>query len=618
MTYDDRCAACKPPRIAIPVAIMLVIAAACFGAVPCMTVDAAASGLTVRVADGTYTGSRVQPQLAVSNGSEELAHGRDYVTAWRNNVNAGTGHVKVTGCGAYAGMQASADFRIARSDARDVKVAGLDAAYAYTGKPITPTPRVKFHGKTLMEHRDYELSYAHNVEPGTASLEIRATRNLEGSTTATFKIVKEEAKKPASKSTSAKAEAKSSSSAASTSKTEAKAKSGTSTAAQSRTADAKPSLSKARISVPACEWNGKPQKPSVSATYGGKTLRAGTDYTVSYSENTEVGKAKATIRGKGAYGGSVTKTFEIRARPISKATVTPIAGQMRTGKPVQPDVKLRYGTSTLKRGTDFTVSFKDNRKTGKATVSIKGTGHYRGTRSTSFKIVPNPGDRVAAAAVALAGYKSSTNVGPPSYGKSSKRLAATAAPPNKGRGGNWTVYNKVHKSVCAIKGGWKLNHLCCDCLPVLAVKWSGADDSFFGKGWVSCTAEYAYVSRSKKWDYVGIWKSNSGKAQTTGGKALAPGDLLCKVNPRTGKPGKSYLHWMIYVGPDAAKRKWKGTNAVFVDEGHESRWSCAKPLNARKSSKETYKVFRRNAKGYDPASSKYAHVYPKQLAKYLI
>ena len=600
-------------HLAAPI-VALGIAIACFSALSCATIDAMASGLTVRVSDETYTGSRIQPEPVVSDGGKALVHGRDYVCAWRSNVNAGTGHVKVTGRGAYAGLQASADFRIAPSSARDMKVEGVDAAYACTGKPITPKPRVTFHGKTLKERRDYDLSYTHNVDPGTASVEIRAKRNLVGSATVAFKIVKGESKEPASKSTAAKAEPKPSPSKASPSKTEAKAKS----AARLRAADAKPSLAKARISVNACEWNGKPQKPAVSVSYGGKALHQGTDYTVSYADNTEVGKAQAMIRGKGAYSGSATKAFEVKARPISKAKLSPIAEQLRTGKPIRPDIRLRYGTTALKRGTDFTVSYGDNRDTGKATVSIKGTGHYRGTLSTSFKIAPNPGDRVAAAAVALAGYKSSKNAGPPSYGKSSKRLPATTAPPNKGRGGNWTVYNKVHKSVCAIKGGWKLNHLCCDCLPVLAVKWSGVDDSFFGKGWVSCVAEYAYVSRSKKWDYVGTWKSNSGKAETTGGKALAPGDLLCKVNPRTGKPGKSYLHWMIYVGPDAAKRKWKGTNAVFVDEGHESRWSCAKPLNARKSSKETYKVFRRNAKGYDPDSSKYARVYPKQLEKYLI
>lgn len=40
-------------------------------------------------------------------------------------------------------------------------------------------------------------------------------------------------------------------------------------------------------------------------------LIAGTDYTVSYSNNMEVGSAKAVITGKGNYTGSVTKTFEI-------------------------------------------------------------------------------------------------------------------------------------------------------------------------------------------------------------------------------------------------------------------------------------------------------------------
>lgn len=45
--------------------------------------------------------------------------------------------------------------------------------------------------------------------------------------------------------------------------------------------------------------------------YNGKTLKSGTDYTVSYSSNKNVGTATVKITGKGQYGGTVSKIFKI-------------------------------------------------------------------------------------------------------------------------------------------------------------------------------------------------------------------------------------------------------------------------------------------------------------------
>ena len=52
------------------------------------------------------------------------------------------------------------------------------------------------------------------------------------------------------------------------------------------------------------------------------TLKASTDYTVSYKNNTNAGKATVTITGKGKYNGSVTKTFTIQkaANPMTMKT----------------------------------------------------------------------------------------------------------------------------------------------------------------------------------------------------------------------------------------------------------------------------------------------------------
>ena len=51
--------------------------------------------------------------------------------------------------------------------------------------------------------------------------------------------------------------------------------------------------------------------PSVTVTLNGKTLKNGVDYTVSYSNNKNVGLGIVTITGKGDYTGTIAKNFKI-------------------------------------------------------------------------------------------------------------------------------------------------------------------------------------------------------------------------------------------------------------------------------------------------------------------
>ncbi len=64
--------------------------------------------------------------------------------------------------------------------------------------------------------------------------------------------------------------------------------------------------------IPAQSFTGSPLKPSVTVKDGNKTLELKTDYTVSYTNNTNVGTATATISGKGNYTGTIEKSFTIK------------------------------------------------------------------------------------------------------------------------------------------------------------------------------------------------------------------------------------------------------------------------------------------------------------------
>jgi hypothetical protein len=149
------------------------------------------------------------------------------------------------------------------------------------------------------------------------------------------------------------------------------------------------SISKASVtlSTSTYAYDGKAKKPGVTVKLNGKTLKNGTDYTVSYSNNTKVGTAKVTITGKGNYTGSVSKTFKIKNN-FKKATVSGISTKAFTGKNITQSITVKYNGKTLKNGTDYTVSYSNNKKIGTATVKIAGKGSYTGTITKTFKINP--------------------------------------------------------------------------------------------------------------------------------------------------------------------------------------------------------------------------------------
>ena len=149
------------------------------------------------------------------------------------------------------------------------------------------------------------------------------------------------------------------------------------------------SISKASVtlSTSTYAYDGKAKKPGVTVKINGKTLKNGTDYTVSYSNNTKVGTAKVTITGKGNYTGSVSKTYSIKNN-FKKATISGISNKSYTGKNITQSITVKYNGKTLKNGTDYTVSYSNNKKIGTATVKIIGKGSYTGTIAKTFKINP--------------------------------------------------------------------------------------------------------------------------------------------------------------------------------------------------------------------------------------
>ncbi len=213
------------------------------------------------ISDQTYTGSALTPAVTVKDGSKTLTKDVDYTVSYSNNVNVGTATVTVTGKGNYTGTK-TATFKINENSATDFTVSAV-SDQTYTGSALTPAVTVKDGSKTLVKDTDYTVSYSNNINVGTATVTITGKGNYTGTKTATFKI------------------------------------------------NAKNASSLTISAIADQTYTGTALTPAVTVKDGSKTLVKDTDYTVSYSNNVNVGTAAVTITGKGNYTGSKTTTFKI-------------------------------------------------------------------------------------------------------------------------------------------------------------------------------------------------------------------------------------------------------------------------------------------------------------------
>ncbi len=90
--------------------------------------------------------------------------------------------------------------------------------------------------------------------------------------------------------------------------------------------------------------------------------------------------------------GAVVESADIPAlspKSISSASVSlSIATYSFDGKVKTPSVTVKLGSTVLRKGIDYVVSYRNNKNVGKATVVITGKGLYAGTITRTFVINP--------------------------------------------------------------------------------------------------------------------------------------------------------------------------------------------------------------------------------------
>lgn len=159
---------------------------------PVFTIEAKSikSAQIAPIAETTFTGGAITPAVSVTDGTAVLAAGTDYTVSYEQNVNAGTGHVVVTGAGNYRDS-IDATFKISpvSMDRTTVVMPNM----AYTGAALAPKPvSVTVGGIQLVEGVDYDIvGYADNTAVGNARVTLQGKGNFTGTVTADWKIVQQ-------------------------------------------------------------------------------------------------------------------------------------------------------------------------------------------------------------------------------------------------------------------------------------------------------------------------------------------------------------------------------------------------------------------------------------------
>lgn len=299
------------------------------------------SKLTASLAAGTfsYDGTEKKPEVTVKSGSKQLTSGTDFTVSYTDNINVGTAKAIITGKGNYSGT-ITKSFKITQADLSKFTASLSADSFIYDGAEKKPEVTVKSDNAQLTADTDFTVSYSSNVNAGTATVTITGKGNYSGSIKKQFTIT-----------------------------------------------PADFSGFSAELSADTVTYTGSAQKPGATVKSGDKVLVSGTDFTVSYSNNTNTGTAKATIKGKGNYSGTITKEFTITPADISQLTASLSADIFRyNGTEQKPSVTVKSRDKMLVPDTDFTVSYSDNIDVGTATVNITGQGNYTGSMTRTFTI----------------------------------------------------------------------------------------------------------------------------------------------------------------------------------------------------------------------------------------
>ena len=222
---------------------------------------------------------------------------------------------------------------------RSLKITLDQSEYLYDGTEKKPIPTITDGSYTLKKNTDYKYSYSDNVGPGTAKVVITGLGKYNGTVNKEFVVGY--------------------------------------------------SIDDAIVQLEKTQYiyTGTPLTPKVNVYKGDDLLVQGSDYTVEYIQNDEVGNGIVIVRGKGTYIGSAYNNFRI-VKSLKLVTITLSKGVFTyDGSAKCPSVTIYDGTEKLTLNEDYTVEYQNNIDMGEAVAVVTGKGDYVDSVNKKFAIL---------------------------------------------------------------------------------------------------------------------------------------------------------------------------------------------------------------------------------------
>lgn len=151
--------------------------------------DISSAEITYDAGPYGYTGKEWKPEVAVSFNDAALTADTDYTVSYENNINAGTAKIIITGIGDHFTGSTEKTFTINSAEISGCTFAPI-ADVTYNTMAHTPEVTVAISGRTLEADKDYTVSYASNINAGTATVTVTGKGNFTGTASKTFTINK--------------------------------------------------------------------------------------------------------------------------------------------------------------------------------------------------------------------------------------------------------------------------------------------------------------------------------------------------------------------------------------------------------------------------------------------
>lgn len=224
-----------------------------------------------------YDGTKKVPSILSVKYDDETINAKNYTYDYLSNTNAGTGIVRITGQREYMGTY-DKTFTISKRDINNVTIEPNPIHdQIFTGSEIKPaltiTDIITESTESAISGNDYTINYEYNTNVTTATQK------------AIISIVSKETNY-------------------------------TSTKVVEFNITPKTMTADDIAAIQNQDYTGSAIEPDLTINYGKINLKKGTDYDVTYANNTNPGEAKAIVNFKGNYKGeNVEKTFIINDHP---------------------------------------------------------------------------------------------------------------------------------------------------------------------------------------------------------------------------------------------------------------------------------------------------------------